>query len=390
MLTCKKELFSLPEGLHYLNCAYMGPLSRQVQEAGIEGVRRKGDPTSITAADFFSDPDGVRRRFARLVNAPDPQRIAIIPAASYGLATVARNLLLRRGQNLVVAHEQFPSNVYSWLRLARERGAEVRTVAPPGDGPGRGEGWNARILEAIDGGTALVALGHVHWADGTRFDLEAIGARTREVGAALVVDGTQSVGALPFDVQRVQPDALVCAGYKWLLGPYGVGAAYFGPRFDGGVPLEENWINREGSEDFSALVQYRDGYQPGALRYDVGERSSPILLPMFAATLDQLLEWTPEGIQEYCWELTAGLVEEVRELGYTMEDDDWRGAHLFGIRTPSGLDPRELQAALAERRVAVSVRGSSLRVSPNVYNDAEDVAALLDVLREVAGRTVHA
>ncbi|HEV2733391.1 MAG TPA: aminotransferase class V-fold PLP-dependent enzyme, partial [Longimicrobiaceae bacterium] len=384
MLPCQKSGFSLPEGLHYLNCAYMGPLSARVEEAGIAGIRRRRDPTSITPADFFPEADAVRERFARLVNAPDPRQVALVPAVSYGLAVVARNTPLGHGQNVVVVGEQFPSNVYPWRRMAAGAGAEVRTVAAPEGAQGRGEGWNARILEAIDPRTALVALGHVHWADGTRFDLESIGARAREVGAALVVDGTQSVGALPFDVQRIRPDALVCASYKWLMGPYGAGTAWFGPRYLDGVPLEENWIAREGSEDFAGLVRYREAYQPGALRYDVGERSNPVLLPMLRAALDQLLEWTPEAVQAYCRALTAGLVEEARALGYAVEDERWRGAHLFGLRAPAGVELSRVQEALARRRVAVSVRGSAVRVSPNVYNDAADVAALRDALREAA------
>lgn len=384
-LTCRKHLFSLPTGLHYLNCAYMAPLSRRVEEAGIEGVRRKRDPTTLTPADFFTGADTARELFARLVNAPDPRRVAIIPAASYGLAVAARNTPLRRGQNVVVAEGQFPSNVYSWRRAAGEAGAgaELRTVAAPEGSARRGEEWNARLLEAIGPDTAVVALGNVHWADGTRFDLEAVGARAREVGAALVVDGTQSVGALPFDVQTVRPDALVCAGYKWLLGPYSIGMAYFGPRYDGGVPLEENWINRMGSEDFSALVNYRDEYAPGALRYDVGERSNPVLLPMLCAAMEQLLEWRVEEVQAYCRALTAGLLSDARELGFGVEEERWRGGHLFGLRMPPGLEPRAAQEALAARRVAVSVRGSSLRVSPNVYNDPEDVDALLEALRSL-------
>ncbi|HEX2190720.1 MAG TPA: aminotransferase class V-fold PLP-dependent enzyme [Longimicrobiaceae bacterium] len=384
MLTCQKDRFSLPEGLHYLNCAYMAPLSLRVEEAGIAGIRLRRDPTRVAPADFFTGAQAVRERFARLVNAPDPAQVAIVPAVSYGMAVVARNTRLERGQNVVVAHEQFPSNVYPWRRLAAEAGAEVRTVAAPERTERRGEAWNARLLEAIDAGTALVALGHVHWADGTRFDLEALGARAREVGAALVVDGTQSVGALPFDVQRIRPDALVCASYKWMTGPYGAGAAWLGPRYLDGEPLEENWIGREASEDFAGLVRYRDRYQPGALRFDVGERSNPVLLPMLAAALDQLLEWTPEAVQAYCRELTAGLVAGARELGWTVEDARCRGGHLFGLRAPAGVRLPAVQEALARRRVAVSVRGAALRVSPNVYNDAADVEALLGALREAA------
>lgn len=212
-LSCQKHLFSLPEGLHYLNCAYMSPLSKQVEAAGIAGMQRKRIPSNIQPSDFFTESDKVREHFARLIATSEPQRIAILPSVSYGMAIIAKNLPITPGQNIVVAHEQFPSNIYAWSRLI-EKGVILRTVEPIESIVGRGEGWNSRIIAAIDVDTALVALPHVHWTDGTRFDLVEIGRRAREVGAALVVDGTQSVGALPFDVQIIQPDALICGAYK--------------------------------------------------------------------------------------------------------------------------------------------------------------------------------
>lgn len=348
MLTCKREEFSLPDDLHYLNCAYMGPISRRTEEAGIEGVRRKRNPAAISAADFFTGTDQAREGFARLVGAREPGRVAVIPAVSYGMAIVARNTPLRRGQNVVVAEAQFPSNVYAWRRLCADAGGELRTVRAPVESARRGEEWNARLLEAVDGGTALVALPHVHWADGTRFDLEAVGARAREVGAALVVDGTQSIGALPFDLARIRPDALVCAGYKWLL-------------------------------------DYADEYAPGSRRFDVGEGSNFALMPMLTASMEQVLEWGAENVQAYCRALTGDLVAEAASLGYVVEDEAWRGAHLFGLRLPAGVQLPRLQALLRERNVAVSLRGDAVRVSPNVYNDARDVDALREVLREAVG-----
>jgi len=378
-LAAQREHFSLPPELHYLNCAYMSPLPRIAEEAGVRGIRRKRVPSEIGARDFFRESDEVRRLFARLVGADEAERVAILPSASYGIAVAARNLPIDGGENVVVVHEQFPGNVYGWLRAAGEAGAEVRRVRPPEEGA-RGRGWNRRILEAIDERTAVVSLGHVHWTDGTRFDLEAIGRRAREVGAAFVVDGTQSVGALPFDVERIRPDALICAAYKWLLGPYSLGLGYFGPRFDEGTPLEETWIAREGSEDFSGLVDYVDRYQPGAIRYDVGERSNFVLLPMLIASLRLLLDWGVEEIQAYTRRLGEPLIRAVREEGFTVEEEEWRAAHLFGIRMPEGIDPRELAEALERARVAVSVRGSAVRVSPHLYNDAGDVEALRKVL----------
>ncbi|ETX07086.1 MAG: hypothetical protein ETSY2_13190 [Candidatus Entotheonella gemina] len=378
MLTCQKDLFSLPDDLHYLNGAYMSPLSKAVEAAGIRGIAQKAVPSRIRPDDFFSHSNQARERFATLVNA-DPQRVAIIPAASYGISTVARNLNPQPGQHIVILHEQFPSNVYPW-RGFRERGVHLTTVAPSGPGE-RGKQWNENILEAITADTAVVALGHVHWTDGTRFDLETIGQRARDVGAALIIDGTQSVGALPFDVQQFQPDALIVAGYKWLMGPYGIGLAYYGERFDQGTPLEANWIARQGSEDFSRLVDYQDSYAPGAVRFDMGERSNPVLIPMLVQAMDDVLGRGVSHIQDYCADLVRSVLPEICDLGYQVENEGWRASHLLGLRLPQDVSLERLNEALSQQHVMVSVRGDAVRVSPNVYNDRSDMEALVQALR---------
>jgi selenocysteine lyase/cysteine desulfurase len=381
MIDCQKQLFSLPDDLHYLNCGYMSPLLKEVEEAGVAGMRRKRVPSNIAPADFFEDLETARRLFAQIIGTSEQSRIAIIPAASYGLATVARNLRLEAGQNVVVVSGQFPSNVYVWRRLAATANVELRTVSAPALSEGRGQEWNAKVLKSIDRGTGLVALAQVHWTDGTLFDLASIGARAREVGAALVVDGTQSVGAMPFDVDELRPDALICAAYKWMMGPYSIGAAYFGPRFDGGCPLEETWIARTDSGDFRRLVDYQDEYRAGAVRYDVGETSNFILVPMLVASLTRVLRWGIPAIQEYCRKLTRRLVAEVADLGFGAEEERWRAHHMVGLRLPPGSDPTAVSGELARRKVSVSVRGEVLRVSPHVYNDPSDVIALHDALR---------
>jgi selenocysteine lyase/cysteine desulfurase len=385
-LACQRSAFALPDGVHYLNCAYMGPLPAAAQEAGIAGVRRKALPT-IPAADFFRESDEARVLLARVIGAAEAQRVAILPAVSYGIAIAARNLPCARGQNIVVAAEQFPSNVYAWRRLARERGAQLRTVAAPVAAAPRAAAWSEAISDAIDGATCIVALPHVNWTDGTRFDLDQIGERVRRHGAAFVIDGSQSIGALDLPLARIQPDAVLCAGYKWLLGPYGLSFGWFGPRFDDGVPLEETWIGRQGSEDFQRLVDYRDEYQPGALRYDVGEHSNFILLPMALASMRLVLDWGAARIQQYCDTLFGAVLAEAESLGFSIEPREGRGAHLFGLRVPRGVELRALHTALQERSVFASLRGSALRVSPNVYNDRNDADALLAALRAAATAT---
>ena len=374
------SLFSLPPELHYLNCAFMAPSSKRVVEAGRLALGRIEAPARLGVADFFEPGAHVRQLFAGLIGAAEPDRVAIIPSVSYAMATIARNTPLATGQVVVVVEEQFPSVVYTWRRACRESGATLRTVSAPDTAESRAEAWNAALLDAIDDRTAVVAIPELHWTDGLRFDIDAVGARARAVGARFVIDGTQSVGALPFDVGRTRPDALVCAGYKWLTGPYSVGVAWYGPAFDGGTPLEENWITRRGSDRFNELVNYRDDYRPSAIRYDVGERSNFVLLPMLEAALEQVLEWTPETIAAHTRTLTGAAVPRLRELGCRVEDDRWRAGHLLGVRLPAGVDVEQLGRGLAARQVSVSLRGGAIRVAPHLYNDAGDLDALIDVV----------
>lgn len=381
MLACQKHLFSLPDRLHYLNCAFMAPMARKVEEAGIAGIRQRRDPSGVEHVDFFEGSNRLRTLFGQLIHAP-VHSVAIIPSASYGLAAIAANLPVGEGDRIVVLDEQFPSNVYTWRRAAADAGASLETVGP-GEGPGdRATRWNERILEAIDARTAIVAMPHIHWIDGTIFDLDAIARRARETGAALVVDGTQSVGALPFDAGRIQPDAVICAGYKWLLGPYSLGLAYYSERWHNGRPLEENWICREKSEEFGNIIAYRDGYHPGAIRFDMGERSNFVLVPMLAAALEIVLNLTPAAIQEYCRNLTRPLADCAEELGFQIESPAGRAHHLFGLRAgnASDMDPHRLRDILGQRGVSVSVRGSAIRISPHVYNDEDDIQALIESL----------
>ncbi|MGM0545783.1 MAG: aminotransferase class V-fold PLP-dependent enzyme [Bacteroidota bacterium] len=386
-MDCQKHLFSLPDNHHYINCSYLSPLLKSVEEAGIQGIKSKNLPWKTTPQHFFEDSYTLRTLFAELVNAPNANDIAIMPAVSYGLATVAKNIDPTKGNTIVIAGEQFPSNVYVWKRFCKEHDFELKVVDPPEEFSNRGQQWNERLLDAIDSDTLLVALSNVHWTDGTWFDLKTIGAKTRENDAYFVIDGTQSVGALPIDVQEIQADALICAGYKWLMGPYSMTLGYLGPRLQDGIPLEEGWIVRKDSEDFSGLIDYKDDYQPGAVRFDMGERSNFVLVPMMIAALKQILAWKPKNIQTYCEQITMKLKKGLPDHGYRIEDPEWRAEHMFGIRLPASVSLKKLQQQLDERNIHVSVRGSAVRISPNVYNDEQDVDALGEVLKGLTGNT---
>ncbi|HEY0676860.1 MAG TPA: aminotransferase class V-fold PLP-dependent enzyme [Chitinophagaceae bacterium] len=379
-LTCQKQLFSIEEGIHYLNCAYMSPLMKTVEQAGAEGLVRKRYPYRILPNHFFDEAVEVRALFAALVRA-EPERVALIPSVSYGMGIIVQNIRAKRGQKVITVYEEFPSDLYSLHRICQDQGLELVTVSPPSDEKQRGRKWNEAILAAIQPDTVLVNISSVHWSDGTIFDLEAIGKKAKETGAMFVVDGTQSVGAVEMDVNRFQIDALVCAAYKWLLGPYTSGFIYLNNRFDEGRPIEESWMNRIGSENFRLLVDYQPEYHPKAGRYNMGEFSNFINLPMLKAALQQILEWTPAAINQYCAQLTAPLINHLNKNGFSSEEDSFRSNHLFGFRLPANSDIEVLQKKLAEKNIIISLRGNAVRVSPHLYNDEEDIHAFIEVLK---------
>ena len=356
---------------------------KSVAEVGVRAVYGKEDPTTIKPEDFFKNGELLRAEFAKLISVKDANLCAITPSASYGMANVAKNIQVEKGDNIIIPEGQFPSNVYAWKELEKEKGVTLRIVKAPETAENRGKIWNERILEAIDSKTKMVAIGHIHWADGTKFDLKKFRERTREVGALLVIDGTQSIGALPFDVQEFQPDAVVASGYKWLMGPYATGMAYFGEYFQNGKPIENNWMNRLDSQNFANLVKYQDEYQPGAIRYEVGESANFILSPMLTEALRQVNTWGPENIQSYCKSIAQEAQQELVKMGFQIESAEYRSEHLFGIRLPKGLDLEVVKNRLAADKVFVSVRGNSIRVSPHVYNSKEDFGRLIQSLKQV-------
>lgn len=379
MIANQRSKFSLPAGNVYLNCAYMSPMLKAVEKKGIEGIHKKRNPAIVTGDDFFKDTEKVRKEFSKLING-EASRVVLVSSVSYGMANVVNNIKLSSSDNIIVAAEQFPSNYYPWHRVHQDTGAELKVISPPNEFANRGKVWNERLLEAIDDNTKLVALGNVHWADGTLFNLKEIRKRTKEVGALLIIDGTQSVGAFPFDVKEIQPDALVCAGYKWLMGPYSLGLAYYGEYFDNGKPVEENWINRLHSENFAGLVNYETQYQPGALRYEVGEHSNFILLPMLLEALKQINQWKPKAIQQYCAGITRKPIHLLQEAGYWVEDEKFRRHHLFGVRLPAHAQVDKIKKALLKNKISVSFRGDAIRVSPHLYNSEADLMKLVRVL----------
>lgn len=370
----QKHLFDIPEEVTYLNIAAQSPSFKAIYEAGLEGLQQKNRPHTIGLSDYFEPVIELKKLFAKLIDEDDYNRVVTIPSVSYGMATVANNIKLNPGDEIIVIDEQFPSNYYSWKKLANNYDATIKTITKPKNDPSKL--WDDLILEAITDKTVLVAIGNIHWSNGNLFNLKAISKKAKQHNALLIIDGSQSIGALPFSIKEIQPDALICAGYKWLFGPYGCAFAYFGPYFDNGNPIEENWLNRLNSENFSVLTNYQSQYKPLASRYQVGQSGNFIYIKMQIAALKQVIAWTPKAIQDYCKTISAEAVKELKALGCEIENDTYRTHHLFGIKLPEGLDLNILKKDLFNKNIFVSFRGKYIRVSCHLFNTAEDFKPL--------------
>jgi selenocysteine lyase/cysteine desulfurase len=369
-----RTAFDIPEDIVYLNCASLSPQLRSVTEAGSKAVGRKASPWQIQASDWFSDSEDLRALVARVLNT-EADGIALIPSVSYGVSIAAANLPVKKGQQILVLDQEYPSNYYSWRELAAASGAELTGVK-------KGTGsWTEAILSAIGTSTAIVSVPNCHWTNGALVDLERVSDRTHAVGAALVIDASQSMGAYPLDIGRIRPDFLVSVGYKWLLGPYGLGYLYAAPEWrKEGKPIEYSWLTKKGSENFAQLVNYRDEYRPGARRFDMGEFSNFISLPMAKQALSQVLDWGVGNIQSALKGITATIEEKAAVLGMSYPAFPERVGHMIGIDFPGGM-PEAIKGELSANNIFVGFRGQSIRVSPYLYTRESDIEKLFGVIR---------
>jgi len=187
---------------------------------------------------------------------------------------------------------------------------------------------------------------------------------------------------MPFSIKEVKPDFLVTASHKWLLGAYSFGFCYIAPQWQNTTPLEENWLNRSGSQDFSRLVDYRDDYQKGARRFDMGEASNFFLAPVAKAALEQILEWDVKNIAQTLRMITDYIAQKASSMGLIVPPKKQRAEHMTGITLPSGI-PENLPLKLSSEQIYISIRGDSIRIAPHLYNTEKDIDRLFKCIGEM-------
>ena len=368
-----------PEGRVFINAAYMSPKPLPALEAMQRTVARLASP-DFGADEVFEPPERVGKQLARLVGG-DARRYSLTGSASFGIAVVAWNLrvqaeaLVGKRRRILGVDGQFPSNVQPWKRLAAQ-GFELHLVRG-------GVGASARLIDAIDERTALVATEPLSWTDGLRIDTAAVCAAARERGALMLLDVTQSAGVDAPIADDLAVDVIVGAGYKWMLGPYGVGYMRLSEDLQERLePLEANWKNFAGSSDFNRLTEYATDFASPAAKFDHGESSAFVRLAGWEASLVVLLQVGVEAIRAHAEAFGAELREALDPKRFELSDFETglQAAHLFRVAPRRSGEFETLSAALDSAGVSVSRRNGGWRLSPHVYNGASDVQRFVAAL----------
>jgi selenocysteine lyase/cysteine desulfurase len=379
MLTCQRDQFDLPPGVTYLSAASYSPLPRRVMEVGHAGVARKGRPWMVTSGIITTENESARAAAARLVGAR-PDDMALVSSIGYGVATAGKVITPAQGSRVLVLEEDHASPVLEWMARAPAGRFTIETVRRPED-----YDWTSAVIAAIERKdpvpVSLASISSVHWSDGTVIDVARIAPVLRRHGAALVVDATQAAGVMDIDVATLDPDFLAFPTYKWLLGPYGRAFLYVAPRHHGGTPLEQTAHGRRSVSAESAPYFADTAYVADARRFDMGERDHFISMGMAATGIEMILEWTPAAIRAHVKALTDRLADRLAGLpGLRVPDARYRAPHLLCLSFDGGISDH-LTRALAEADIHVAARIGRLRVSPHVYNDADDIDRMADVIR---------
>ena len=351
------------------------PLPRRVAEA----VAKYAADASTGDQEKFVYPGILShgRKLAGQILSCQPEEVAFVGPTSLALSFIASGLKFRRGDNILIYFEDYPSNVYPWMALA-EQGVEVRLMNTRGLGLIRPKDVSGQV----DENTRLVALASCHFVSGFRIDVQSIGSFLHERGILFCLDAIQTVGAFPMSLEHV--DFLAADAHKWLLGPCGAGLMYVRHSLQDKLnPPIYGWHNVR-CPDFVAQEQIV--FRSGAARYEAGTQNLFGIVGLVAG-MELLLEIGIENIARELLRKRAWLVPALQEKGYTVLHADAppeKGSGITSFSHPAK-DLPALHQKLTEANMITSLRADRvgrkyIRLSPHFYNTDAELQRVLQLL----------
>ena len=367
-----RELFPVTRSSIYLNHAAVSPPPTPTIEAVTKQLTDVNENGSVNFRNWLAVKESARSLAAAMICAR-PEQIAFMRNTSDGLSTIANGLSWKPGDNLVTFRNEFPSNIYPWLRLKEARGVEIRMC---GEVAGRVN--LDELIGMIDSRTRVVAISQVQYSTGFRADLERIGRAARAHDALLVVDVIQAMGVVPTDVEAQLIDAAAGAGHKWLLTPEGIGILYLSDRARTRIePTLVGWTSVPNPEDYG---NYEQGWKPGTLAWESGTFPTALVYGL-EASLKLLNKLGVEAINKHLEELTDFLCSGLNGRGYEAVSSrrPEEKSQIVSIRHGQ-LSPMALYAHLKRNNIVTAPRGDGLRISPHCYNTLDEIEALIAAL----------
>jgi cysteine desulfurase / selenocysteine lyase len=370
----RRHEFPVARDKIFLAHAGVCPLPRRVADAIAECARQGtlGDQEAF----MLHRLDEARKLAAQLLNC-QPDEIALVGPTSLGLSFVAAGLKFRKGDNILIYHDDYPSNVYPWMALA-QRGVEVRLLNTRGLGAIRA----IDVMGQVDENTRLVALASCHFISGFRIEIEKIGKFLRERGILFCLDAIQTLGAFPTTVEHV--DFLAADAHKWLLGPCGAGIFYVKKELQEKLnPPIYGWHNVR-SPNFVAQEQIT--FHSGAKKYEAGTQNLVGLVGLIAS-MELALEIGVENIAAELLRKRAWLVPASQKKGFTVLNAEAQTENASGIVSffQVGKDLAALNKKLLEAGIIASLRTNRagqnfIRFSPHFYNTDAELQRVLELL----------
>ena len=319
--------------------------------------------------------DELRHAFAQMLACASTD-VAVASSASEFIASIAWAVMPPAGTKIVTTDIVFPSTAYPWARVARHTGAQMHFVAAEG-----GIVDEDALIGAIDERTSVVSICHVEYSTGQRFDLKRIGAAAKNVGAFLLVDGSQSVGAVPIDVREAQIDALVTTSYKWLCGPFGVGLAYLSPKWQSTLdPGITGWRSHADVYDLRAdrCIYHNDArrFEFSTMAYGCAGSLSKSIAYLNAYGLSNITERNTSLIDRLLKNIGALEINVVSPMTPKMRSS------IVSLKIPRLSNGQVIQQ-LGSRGIIASPRRDYIRVSPHFYNSESDIDRLTDALASI-------
>ncbi|HNP69624.1 MAG TPA: aminotransferase class V-fold PLP-dependent enzyme [Kouleothrix sp.] len=371
-----RRLFPISERLAFFNHAGVSPVNTRAV-AAMNEFNQLTAQMSITEyrLETTERTNDLRERIARLINARSSDEIVLMPNTATGINTAALSLPLRPGDNVLVLDGDYPANIYPWMNLAH-RGVLTKFV-PQKDG-----GLDLDLLlSRVDSHTRVIAMSTVVFATGFRNDIEAVGKICSERGIFFVVDGIQSLGALPLDVQAANIDFLAAGSQKWLLGPIGAGFLYVRAELMNQL-VAGPYVGASSVVDPANFLDYNFTPLPGAERFNLGSQNFVGMYGLHAS-LALIQEIGIEHVAERVLSLAGSLIADLRDRGFKLAAST-APEHRSGIVIAEVADPAGASARLEQAGFVCIPRGKGVRIAPHFYNTEDEVQRVGEALSELS------